>query len=128
MALDGWWAQTVTVGWERITGRRLPHQMPDGTFTASVTRTITTDPAALRALLDDEPGALFGAMDVEPRSRPGVRSPRFGHESGTIQVTVEPIAEDRARVNVSHSKLGRTDDVAVWKAFWAGWLADLDEG
>ena len=43
--LDGWWAQTVTVGWERITGRRLPHQMPDGTFTASVTRTITTDPA-----------------------------------------------------------------------------------
>ena len=34
--VDGWWAQTVTVGFERITGIRLPHQMADGTFTAGV--------------------------------------------------------------------------------------------
>lgn len=33
--VDGWWAQSVTVGWERISGRRLPHQMADGTFTAN---------------------------------------------------------------------------------------------
>src|SRR5699024_36581 len=33
-----WWAQSVTVGYERITGIRLPGEMTDGTFTISRTR------------------------------------------------------------------------------------------
>jgi hypothetical protein len=41
--VDGWWAQSVTVGWERITGRRLPHQQSDGTFTAGRSRTVAVD-------------------------------------------------------------------------------------
>jgi hypothetical protein len=37
--VTGWWGQGITVGWERITGRRLVNQMSDGTFTASIGRT-----------------------------------------------------------------------------------------
>ena len=46
--LDGWWAQTVTVGFERITGLRLPYQRRDGTFTAGKSHTVDVDHDALR--------------------------------------------------------------------------------
>ena len=39
-ALDGWWAQAVTVGWERLSGRREKYQMADGTYRPSRTRVV----------------------------------------------------------------------------------------
>src|SRR5690606_11825315 len=52
--VDAWWAQAVTVGYERLTGIRLPGQMPGGTFSVSRSRTMKLDPDAWRArLLDD---------------------------------------------------------------------------
>ncbi len=128
--VSGWWAQTITVGYERITGLRLPHQMPDGTFTASRTSTITVDATALRELLLDEQGraALFPGMDPELRSRPASRSLRVGFEVGTAEFSIEPRDDGRATVTVSHHRLPSFDDVAVWKEFWADWLGALDEG
>lgn len=29
LGVDSWWAQSVTVGYERIVGQRLPHQQPE---------------------------------------------------------------------------------------------------
>ncbi|MGH3668101.1 MAG: hypothetical protein ACRDU7_07410, partial [Acidimicrobiia bacterium] len=46
--VDGWWAQTVTVGYERITGLRLPHQQPDGTFSAGKSSTVTGNAGLIR--------------------------------------------------------------------------------
>ncbi len=63
--VDGWWAQAVTGGWERITGRRLPYQMADGSFTANKSATITTDHDALREMLLEEEGRA----DLFPRAR-----------------------------------------------------------
>ncbi|HEU5113193.1 MAG TPA: hypothetical protein VFU96_07720, partial [Acidimicrobiia bacterium] len=66
-AVEGWWAQTITVGYERITGLRLPHQQPDGTFTAGKSRTVAADAALIREmLLDDEARAdLFPGLETE---------------------------------------------------------------
>ncbi|MGH9890772.1 MAG: hypothetical protein ACREA0_02055, partial [bacterium] len=49
--VDGWWAQSVTVGYERIKGLRLRYQGPDGTFTANKSKTVKVDPKALRRML-----------------------------------------------------------------------------
>jgi len=54
--VDLWWSQTITVGFERITGLRLPHQRADGTFTASKAATVDGDAVALRRRLLDEQG------------------------------------------------------------------------
>jgi hypothetical protein len=54
--VDAWWAQTVALGYERITGRRLPHQQPDGTFSMSASRTLALDADGLRARLEDADG------------------------------------------------------------------------
>ena len=37
--VDGWWSQTITVGYEWARGLRRVHEMPDG-FQVSVTRTV----------------------------------------------------------------------------------------
>ena len=45
--VDGWWAQTVTVGYERIKGLRAIGQRRDGSFEASKSKTFTVPLARL---------------------------------------------------------------------------------
>jgi hypothetical protein len=127
--VDGWWAQSVTVGWERISGRRLPHQMADGTFTANVSATMQVDPAALRELLLDDGGRadLFRGLDPTLRSRPTSKSIGIGLVDGVAQFSIVPKANDRATVYVAHEKLTSPEAVAHWKSFWSEWLRSLDD-
>lgn len=127
--IGGWWAQSVTVGWERITGRRLPHQVSDGTFTANRSATVTTDDVALRELLLDADGrsALFPGLDAQLRSRPTSKNVRIGLDDGVVEIGIAPRDDGRATVTVSHAKLAASEDVAVWKQFWGDWLAALDD-
>lgn len=127
--VEGWWAQSVTVGWERITGRRLPHQMADGTFTANRSATVTTDHAALRELLLEPDGraALFPGLDPRLRSRSTSKSLRVGLGGGVAEIAIAPRGDGRATISVAHAKLSSPDDVAVWKDFWGDWLQALDE-
>jgi hypothetical protein len=128
--VDGWWAQTITVGWERITGRRLPHQMADGTFTANISATITVDAQALRELLLDEDGraALFGELKPELRSRPTSKNIRLRFDDDVVELSIAPKGSGRTTVTVMHAKLTAAEQVPVWKAFWSDWLAALAEG
>lgn len=128
--VDGWWAQAVTGGWERITGRRLPHQMADGTFTASKSATIATDPVALRDMLLDDEGCtiLFPGLDPELRSRPGSKNVRVGLGGGVAEIAIAAKANGRATLTIAHAKLSSPQEVAYWKAYWADWLEALDEG
>jgi hypothetical protein len=127
--VPGWWAQTVTVGWERITGRRLPHQVADGTFTAGKSATIMVDTEVLRDLLLDEDGrdTLFPGMSPELRSRPTSKNVRIGLGGGVAEIDIAPKGDGRARITVAHAKLTSPDDVTAWKQFWGDWLAALDE-
>lgn len=124
---DGWWAQAVTVGWERITGRRLPHQMADGTFTANKSRTLDLDVEQLRAMLLDPDGreALFPTHDAELRSRPDAKALRIGLEQGIAVIAMDPRGDGRTTVSIGHEKLPTLDDVELWKEFWADWLDAL---
>jgi len=61
--VDGWWAQGVTVGYEQARGIRRPGQRQDGTFEASVSRTVDLAPTdALRALA----AVVTLRLDVDP--------------------------------------------------------------
>lgn len=128
--LDGWWAQTVTVGWERITGRRLPHQRADGTFAVGRTATVTVDADHLRALLldDGDRADLFPGVDTALRSRPTSKAIRLTVGPGTAIVAIEPRSGGRARIAVQHEKLPTADDVERWRFWWSAWLGALDEG
>lgn len=127
--IDGWWAQMVTVGYERITGRRVPYQRADGTFSLGKTRTVAFDGAELRAMLLDDDGRrdLFPAFETTLRSKPTTKVLRIGLEIGTALFTITAAAGGRTSVNVTHDGLTRVEDVELWKQFWADWLEALDE-
>lgn len=127
--VPGWWAQSVTVGWERITGRRLPHQVADGTFTASRSATTVVDPSLLDALLRDEDDRawLFPGLEPQLRSRPSSNNVRIALSRGVVEIAIAPRDDGRATITVQHSKLASPAEVARWKDHWAAWLAALDD-
>lgn len=126
--VDPWWAQMVTGGYERITGLRLPHQRPDGTFTASRSKTVAIDAEVLRNMLfnDDDRADLFGGEPTELRSKPSSKSIRLGVGPGVALISLEPKPDDRTRVAIEHSRLPDFDDVAEWKFYWGEWLDALE--
>lgn len=126
--VDGWSAQAVTVGYERITGRRLPYEQPDGTFTASRSRTIALAPELLREMLLDDDGRrdLFPGHETELRSRRTAKSIRLGLGPGTALISLESAAGGRTTVAVAHEKLPSFDDVEEWKFYWGEWLEAID--
>lgn len=129
LGVDAWWAQSVTVGYERIRGLRLPYQNHDGTFTASRTKTIAVDAAALRTMLldDTERTLLFPAFATRLRSRASSKNVRLSVGDGTVEIALEPATEGRTKVSVAHSRLPTADEVTIWRQFWIGWIKALDE-
>lgn len=131
--IGGWWAQSVTVGYERITGKRLPGQMPDGTFTISRSRTIAATPDALKALIEDDESraALLPDVVATRTSKAGVKSPRYaltdakdGAALGSVLFSFDP-APQGTRLTVSHEKIAAMTATEPWKEFWADWLTAL---
>jgi hypothetical protein len=127
--VPAWWAQGVTVGYERIAGLRLPGQMPDGTFSVSRTRVLALPVELLRAALLDEHSRadVFPGIDTVPRSKPAAKALRFaasvaGAPLGSRLVSADPVPDGRLRVGVTHDKLPGFDEGERWKAFWGAWL------
>lgn len=124
-----WWAQTVALGYERITGRRLVHQQADGTFRATKSRTMSVDVAAVREmLLDDIDRAdLFPGLDTQLRSRPTSKAVRVAVGPGVALFSFDPLSDGRVKVTVTHEQLPSADQVAQWKDYWSGWLDALHD-
>ena len=64
-----WWAQTITVEYEKSVGRRVTGQTADGAFQIGVSRTLPASAEALWAVLDSPEGIallLSGGESVDP--------------------------------------------------------------
>jgi hypothetical protein len=120
--IDGWWAQSVTVGYERARGMRAKNERPEG-FEVSVSKTL--DMPALDAWREFvEPRRRARWLDLGLRMRTGTRtmgrSARFDVPSDGTRVNVlfEPKGDDRSVVTVTHVKLGGAEDVAAQRSHW----------
>lgn len=125
--VDGWWAQSVTVGWERITGRRLRYQVADGTFTVNKSATFDLDADELRELFGSDTGrdALFPGLEPQLRSRPQSKNPRIGLVDGVAEFAMSVKSPGRTTLTVSHAKLTSPVQTERWRDFWAAWLDTL---
>ena len=127
-AIDGWWAQGVTVGYERARGLRQRHQRPDG-FSVNASKTVAAPLGRLyAALLDEslrdqwlEPGSL------RMRTSQPERSARFDVVASGTLLTANFIAkgETKATVQLQELKLPTADEVEPRKAFWQARLNRL---
>lgn len=128
--VPGWWAQTVTVGYERIKGLRAVGQRRDGTFEANKSKTFAVPLSRLyRAWSDARTRARWlpgVALSVRTASRE--RYMRISWPDATLVVVgFTKKAGTKSQVAVQHSKLADRAAQSQMKAFWEERLGTLGE-
>jgi hypothetical protein len=128
--VDGWYSQSITLGYERARGLRAPGQRPDG-FAVSATRTVAVPVERLFEVFTNEaqrerwlPGAELHVRTATPP-----RSARYDWEDGSTRVIVgfEDLGEAKSRVALSHERLPDADAADEMKAWWRERLTALKQ-
>lgn len=128
--IDGWWAQSITVGYEQERGMREPGQRPDGTFSANASKTLEVPiGTAFEHLADPEAQAgWLGDLELAQRSASPPKSVRFDASDGTrVLANLTAKGEAKTAVQVEIAKLPSAEDVATAKAAWKTRLERLAE-
>jgi hypothetical protein len=126
--VDGWYSQSITVGYERARGLRAPGERPEG-FAVGVTRTAAVPVERLFDAFGDErlrerwlPGA-----DLTVRTATSPKSIRFNWEDGSTRVIVgfESVGPAKSRAALSHERLPDAETAAEMKAWWRERMTSL---
>lgn len=134
-----WWAQSVTIEYERATGARDVGQRCDGDFAVSASKTVHCGldearerwQAAIAEHLAENDDTIDGiAFAEEPRlsDTDKWRYWRVALADGTkVDVTIGASGASSAKssVAVQHEKLGQASDRDRWKPVWKSVLARM---
>jgi hypothetical protein len=125
--VPGWWAQSVTVGYEQARGMRQPGQVAGG-FSVSASRTIDVPLGRLfDAFVDEELRARWLPQGLEIRTATQGRSLRANWDGGRTRVNVGFAAKGDARsqAQLQHERLPDAETAERMKAFWRGRMDEL---
>jgi chitodextrinase len=141
--VDGWYAQGITVSYERARGVRQANQRCDGEFEVSVSKTMAGDAHAVAGALADpilrkrlskaDPtlfAALWQALDA-PTSKGVVIRPdglgrfRYAWLNTTVQLYLAPKAGGKVSVVATNMKLGSPAAVEERRGMWRNALNAL---
>jgi hypothetical protein len=128
--VSGWWAQSVTVSYERARGLRAVGERPDG-FSAGASKTIAVPVERLfDAFVDESLRGLWlpdGKLTLRTASKP--KSARFdwGDGSSRVNVFFTAKAEERSVAAVSHERLADPAELERMKTFWRDRLEALKQ-
>ncbi|MDQ3962954.1 MAG: hypothetical protein M3277_03450 [Actinomycetota bacterium] len=126
--VHGWWAQTITVGYERARLGRLKYQNANGfSVTASKTIAVPID-TLFDAFVDARKRKKWltdGMMSIRT-SQPG-RTARFNWEDGSTRVVVgfTDKGPSKSMVAIAHERLPDADEAETAKALWKQRLTAL---
>lgn len=127
-AIDGWWAQNVTVGYERARGMRALHERPDG-FSMNASKTFPVPLARLFAAFvnEEERTEWLDGIALRTRTSQENKSARFDVLPGDARLAVYFTARgpDKASAQLQMERLPSAADVERWKALWKDQLARL---
>jgi hypothetical protein len=127
--IDGWWAQQVTVGYERVRGLRRRHQTSDG-FEVSVSKTLGRDVHRMWSAFADDGARSAWQVPAVLRRRTAVedKSVRFdyGDDGSRVLVSIVPKGSERATVTITHERMAGPDDVVRMRAFWRAQVEALE--
>lgn len=126
--LDGWWAQCVTVGYERLRGLRDANQTTSG-FRVGVSRTLPLPIERVWAAISDDAAreAWAGAGSLRVRRLNAPRVARFDFTDGRSRVTAGLLAKgDRTTLSIEHERLAGPEAVEPMRTFWRERLTALE--
>jgi hypothetical protein len=130
LGVDGWWAQAITVGFERARGLRAVHQVGDG-FSVGISKTFAVPAERVWAAVADEAGRSRWLEPglLRPRTAQPERTARFDVAGGSSRVVVylAPKGDAKTSVTIQHERLASAAEVEERRAFWKARLAALGE-
>ena len=126
--VPGWWAQTVTVGYERGRGMRRVNERPNG-FYVGVSKTL---PIGVKQLFEEftdtrKRNRWLEAGTLRTRtSQPG-KSARFDFRDGESRMHAYFVSKGRSKasIHVQHERLSDEEAVEEMRAFWKERLTEL---
>jgi hypothetical protein len=127
-SVDGWWAQTISVGYERARNLRAPGQRADG-WSVGATRTIAAAADAVFDAITDHrllEGWLPGAeMRLRTSTRP--RTARYDWEDGSTRVIfyITASGPSRSQLAIQHERLPDADTAEEMKRWWRDRISSL---
>jgi uncharacterized protein YndB with AHSA1/START domain len=128
--VPGWWAQTITVGYERSRGLRAKHQTLGGDFQVSVSKTFPTGVGKLFTAFTDasQRNTWMERGMLRVRTTQKNKTARFDSSDGTRVVAFfDPKNRTKTTVTVQHEKLPDAAAVEEMRGFWKERLARLAE-
>lgn len=128
--ISDWWSQTVTVGYERIKGRRAIGQRLDGRYEAGKSRTFGVPVATLFDAWANTRRRKRWLTDaqVTVRTAAAPKSMRLGWSDGTIvAVWFTGKGAGRSSVAVAHTRLDDQAEAERLRRYWGERLDALGE-
>jgi len=120
--IDGWWAQAVTVGYERIKGLRERGQRRDGTYEANKSRTYNVPVSRLfDAWLDARRrGRWLDGGVGRVRTHTKNKSMRLdGQDHSIVAVGFLSKGPSKSAVAIQHTKLRDRETASQLKQYWS---------
>ena len=128
--VPGWWAQSVTVGYERIKGLRAVGQRRDGSFEASKSKTLAVPLARLYGAFHDPRtrARWLPGVDLKVRTATREKSMRITWPDQTsVEVGFLGKGSAKSQVALQHVKLPDQATATRMKAYLAERLRALEE-
>jgi hypothetical protein len=128
--IDGWWSQTVTVGYERIKGLRARGQRRDGTYEATKSRTFNVPVTTLFDAWADARvrRRWLNGASVKVRTATAPKSMRLDWTDGSIiAVGFTAKGKSKSLVALAHTKVPNRETADSIKEFWSDRLDALGE-
>lgn len=128
--ISGWWAQMVTVGYERIRGLREKGQRRGGAYEAARSRTVAVPVRRLYRAFKDKRTRSRWLPDVRLTVRTATpdRSMRITWSDGTaVDLWFTRKGDSKAQVQVQHRKLPSKGAATRMKQYWEERLGALVE-
>jgi uncharacterized protein YndB with AHSA1/START domain len=127
--VDGWWAQTITVGYERARGLRAKHQTLSGTYQVSTSKTLPIGVGRVFRAFSEAPqrNRWLERGTLRVRTSTKNKSVRFDFRDGDSRVVAafDPKGRTKTSVTIQHEKLPDAAAVEEMRAMWKESLSRL---
>ena len=126
--ISGWWAQSVTVGYERMRGMRDVHERPDG-FSVSASKTFPVAVERLFVALTEESERTrwLHGVELQQRTSKPCSSARFDVLPGETRLSVTFVSRgpDKSVVQLQQERLVSAAAAEDWRVIWKSQLTAL---
>jgi hypothetical protein len=132
--VSGWWAQTITVEYERRIGRREIGQNCRGNFQGAASKTLTGSMNQIFLQWQNYMKNKKEVNGISFKEEPQMTiSPKWRYwrvkleDESKVSVIINQKDKDKVKLAVNHENLANAESVSKWKPFWKSRLQEFSQ-